>query len=750
MIQLFAKSFPKETIKEHTNRVLEQYEVLKDIYPNIPNLDWRLLYLACFYHDLGKHNTKFQNKIRDVLSLEPLPDQRPFEPEVHHGYLSVAFVPIEELKEIYSKDQLRVLCQAIFYHHTRPEQDFELIKKTVDEDLPLFHTQMISDGWPDFKINSKYRKYTMKARIPTYEESPETFYRYIMIKGLLNKIDFAASTVFRNNDVLKNIDVEVKNNGLLEKTLKFMDGNHYKLNDLQQYLMDHQEENNIVVASTGIGKTEGALLWIGNDKGFFTLPLKVSINVMYNRIVDKIDFQSTGVLHSDTAAVYAEKMQNEFTIEHVQRTKQLSFPLTVCTLDQIIDFVFLYPGFELKLATLAYSKLVVDEIQMYSPELVAFLLLGLKKITDLGGKYTILTATFPPVFEHFMKKLKIPYNKAPKPFMKKNADGSDIIRHRLSVEHEDLSINKIIQCYENNRILVIVNTVKKAQEIYEALKDCMGEGEVHLLHSRFIGKDRREKEEAILVYGEKECTESCIWVTTQIVEASLDIDFDILITELSEVSGLFQRMGRVYRNRTYNNELPNVFVYLGKGFTSGVGNSKHSIVDPTVFTISKEVIAQYHNQYIDESLKMSIVEKVYDYEMIKGSDYCHKIRTKINDFINLQPYVLKKREVPLREIDTETIIPECIYKENEDRLQELITIIADNNKPIAERILARNEINGYCVAIPRWAFKEAIKDGLLAEYLRYDHNNQGIPRVSYMYTREMGVQFEADRQTAFY
>ena len=46
----------------------------------------------------------------------------------------------------------------------------------------------------------------------------------------------------------------------------------------------HQEDNIIVIAATGSGKTEGALMWIQDKKAFYTLPLRVSINAIYERI----------------------------------------------------------------------------------------------------------------------------------------------------------------------------------------------------------------------------------------------------------------------------------------------------------------------------------------------------------------------------------------------------------------------------------------------------------------------------------
>ena len=61
-------------------------------------------------------------------------------------------------------------------------------------------------------------------------------------------------------------------------------------------------------------------------------------------------------------------------------------------------------GTEIFVATLKYSKLVLDEIQAYSPRIVATLLYGLKTICQMGGHFAIITATFPPVLKDFMKK----------------------------------------------------------------------------------------------------------------------------------------------------------------------------------------------------------------------------------------------------------------------------------------------------------------------------------------------------------
>ena len=72
--RFLAKSRPEESIQQHTNNLMENYYILKKLYPNIKYLNWEILKLACLYHDLGKMNTKFQNKIMKVLGYELIED----------------------------------------------------------------------------------------------------------------------------------------------------------------------------------------------------------------------------------------------------------------------------------------------------------------------------------------------------------------------------------------------------------------------------------------------------------------------------------------------------------------------------------------------------------------------------------------------------------------------------------------------------------------------------------------------------
>ncbi|NOV69451.1 CRISPR-associated endonuclease Cas3'', partial [Clostridium beijerinckii] len=199
-----AKTKDEETIVGHTEELIKNYELLKRYYPDIKNLDWSLLKLACIYHDMGKLNTKFQNKLMSKLNYSLLKDELEDINEIPHGYLSPAFLDLENIQDKYDLDGLKILCQSIFYHHNREKSDNpDNIKKTIKEDLSKYINEFSYERIGKVtKLNTKYWKY-VKRRLPNQEieddEEEEkrrsiTNRKFIMTKGLLNKIDYAASS----------------------------------------------------------------------------------------------------------------------------------------------------------------------------------------------------------------------------------------------------------------------------------------------------------------------------------------------------------------------------------------------------------------------------------------------------------------------------------------------------------------------------------------------------------------------------
>ena len=104
-------------------------------------------------------------------------------------------------------------------------------------------------------------------------------------------------------------------------------------------------------------------------------------------IKHSINYKSVGLLHS-TALDYLEEENTEFGItnEEWEQSKNLSYRITTCTIDQIFPFVFKYKGYERIYSTLAYSKVIIDEIQAYDPEITAIILKGFTNDKPYWGK----------------------------------------------------------------------------------------------------------------------------------------------------------------------------------------------------------------------------------------------------------------------------------------------------------------------------------------------------------------------------
>ncbi|MBS4537078.1 CRISPR-associated helicase Cas3' [Clostridium sp. D2Q-11] len=735
MNNYLAKSNPKETIQEHTDNLLKNYNILKSTYPSL-EINWDMLYKVCLIHDLGKMNLKFQDKIEDRARHKE---------EIPHGILSLAFIDKNYLikEEGYSKNDIKIIAHAIALHHERElnytmeelKKEVELIKK---ESLDFKY-----DKLEHISVRMLSQRYFAKDTI-NERENEKLFYEYVLIKGLLNRIDYAASGY---------IDVEKENDFLLDRLKNVMKkwqkkDENSKWNDLQKHMLNNRDENIIAIAETGMGKTEAGLLWIGNNKGFFTLPLKTAINAMYNRITKDIVYDNyedkVGMLHSDAYDQYLNRSTESKDIdEYYNKTKQLSLPLTICTLDQIFDFVFRYRGFEPKLATLSYSKIVIDEIQMYSPDLIAYLIVGLKYITKVGGKFAILTATLPNIVVDLLKKENVEFIE-PKTFTKENR-----VRHSIKVIKNRIKSEYVNNLYNRNKVLVICNTVKEAQRVYMELKEEFEIENINLFHSNFIKKDRKLKEDHILRVGDKDNNEYGIWVTTQVVEASLDIDFDILVTELSDLNGLFQRMGRCYRNRSFDNIGYNCYVFDGgEKKNTGVGY----VIDEDIYKLSKKALQSFDG-IIKEEEKMKLIKKLYNTETLKDTDYYSKIIENIEYIRMIEDYEKSKNEVKqiFRNINNITVIPEDVYYENKEEIMGCIEMISSKHdksssiesikKYKTQKRIARNKLQEYTASVPYHRINNNIEQYL--EISRY----QKIPIFNCEYSFEFGIKYIKSENT---
>ena len=739
------KAKPNKSIIEHTNDLLDVLEILWNLGYIKEERIYELIQKACIYHDIGKINKEFQKRVKNKgIKFDE-------NKEVAHNVLSLYFIDESKFN---NKEDYLIVSNAVVNHH-----DYCDIGLAIREKSDIIENLL--EG-----LDHKKVKKVIPAKIASISQDIDA----IKIKGYLHKCDYSASSGYT---------AEYENN-FLEKSLENvlnkwkLDNQDASWNELQQYCIENKNENIIAIAQTGMGKTEAGLLWISDNKGFFILPIRTAINAIYDRTKKYISSyggnleEQLGLLHSssleylllqseddkyDDKDEYIDKKEDKEIIEYEKIAKQLSLPINVSTIDQLFDFVYKYPAYELKLTTLSYSKIVIDEIQMYGPDLLAYLVYGLERIVEQGGKVAILTATLPP----FVKEL---LSKSIKFKIKEDGFTDNSKRHNLKILDKRIDSNDICNKYreneklnKSNKILVVCNSITQAQNLYEEISDILGNENLHILHSKFIKCERLSKESEIIEFGKtykdnksnELDKQSGIWISTSIVEASLDIDFDYLFTELQDLNSLFQRLGRCNRKGKKDSSENNCYIYTQIDERSFI-NGDRGYIDKDIFELSKEAISLWEGQ-ISEKEKIELINKYLTMDKIKNSNYITQYKHTYNFIKNLTPDTFKSDEVKLRNILSKDIIPSPIYHEYNGDIKELELKLKDKslNSPEnkGEKIKLQNKLKKYTVSVhPNHItnYYRALKNGLAT---RYDNvrvsDYEYIPVIECEYT-ELGYR----------
>lgn len=670
--EIYSKSFakPDETLYEHTKLLLDNFELLKNLgylNSNIKDIE-EILYLSCLYHDMGKINPVFQERLKNKNKFDK-------NIEVGHNILST-FLVNSFLDDKSGRKNNLIRC-AFLNHHNYIENftylDAEFNEELIEKNLLEINDKFLHLGSEN--VEEMMDKTLDFQNIHEMKQIQKT-YEYIIIKGLLNKCDYAASA---------HMKCEIKNDFLLNS----LENLNYEWRDIQKFCIKNRNDNLIIVGSTGLGKTEASLLWGADNKIFYILPLRTAINAMYERIKNLVqnDYdKKVAVLHGQTDSVYLKELNSDLSVknenekfyEYYKNTKKLAMPITVATPDQLFDSVFKYSGYEFKMATFSYSRIIIDEIQAYSPDILAYTIYAIRLINDLGGKIAIFTATLAPFVKDLLtKKSSITSEYKFKDFeYKYECFLSEDKRHNMKIIEEDLNSEYIIgilnQHVDLKTCLIVRNTIKSAQELYNQLQnelDC-SKYEVNLLHSKFTVEDRKQKEVEILKDGNPKNVNDKIkvWISTQIVEASLDIDFDIMFTELSELLGLFQRFGRVYRKRTLESDIPNIYVFteISEKQISSPYNT-YGFIDQTLHNLSKTALKEKGDGIITEEEKMNMINQYFTTEKLRDSDYIKKFNQVFNKIQSLSPGKMELKDVKkeFRNIVSFKAVPINIYNSND-------------------------------------------------------------------------------------
>lgn len=348
---------------------------------------------------------------------------------------------------------------------------------------------------------------------------------------------------------------------------------HERLLPYSDSLYPHQEaaqrkSHLLVVAPTGSGKTEAALLWALQNTDaaspgvlYYLLPYQANLNAMWERFAQRYGLkpgQEVALWHSRAFLVlhrvFEDAAQPAKTARHLHQQGRLLAPMVfLSTPYQLLRVVYGLRGHEMLRASFLASRLIVDEIHSYDPYRAGLLLGLLRTAQEEGARLCLLTATLPgwlaQVIQEALPGLELV--RAPREVY------DSFQRHTVHLREGSLLEASLIQealqhAQEGQKVLLVANTVQTAQRLYDSLLTCLaGSSAVRamLLHSRYVFRDRLEKEKQLAAWEQEKAGFIC--VATQVVEVSLDVSFDRLYTELAPLEALIQRFGRVNRRRKH-------------------------------------------------------------------------------------------------------------------------------------------------------------------------------------------------------
>jgi CRISPR-associated endonuclease/helicase Cas3 len=580
--------------------------------------------------------------------------------------------------------------------------------------LPLFPVSpaIPADPAEDFQRNAVARVYRALERyrhlFSTLEQAPSASrwnLAALALRGIVLLADHTASAHVTQPLVPPHDPAEII------KRLELSPDKLYK----HQQDAAQADGNSLLTAPTGSGKTEAALLWSARQRSngsqagrlFYVLPYQASINAMYDRLA-RVFPNLVTLQHSHAAqALYRRLLDGDAydpasaarTARFQRSLAHLHFhPIRVLTPYQLLRSAFRLRGYESIIADAVNGLLIFDEIHAYEPVRLGMILAMTRYLTrQLGARVLVMSATFPNALRKLLAEVLVETRSI-------SADTAlyrSFARHRLHFmpgEIDDPSVlDKVVAlATEGKAALIVCNTVRRSRRVRDLLVSLLAPRGVkaELLHSRFNSRDRSAKEQLLSKQmGTKTRAAGyspIVLVATQVVEVSLDIDFDVVFTEPAPLESLIQRFGRVNRGR----KNPPCPVYVVTSPVSGQGVYQDEFVGAAL-----DVLRSSDEAVLDESKLGGLLDQVYTGEIERR--WTGEIRHGDDEFMSsclnrLRAFQSEPELAQLfdRLFDGTEILPECLVEEYE-RLMEADSLRASELfVPISFRQLSQLEKRG--------------------------------------------------------
>lgn len=533
------------TLVQHTQHVLDAIKPLARAW----NFDAELARRGAILHDLGKGHPRFQQQISD----DDEGDLRHEEPH-RHELSSLLFLPL------FPCEEWDLLIEMVVAHHKSVAGDAKrrgLLDLTEDThglqwtfeqhagDWEAWATQVCAEVLPAFGI---------QAELPMLEAARTAFDYAVQYcrrqgpgwsrwRGLLMAADHFASHF--------NDETATRAGGLfIAPCLDYFE-RRSDLHPLSLRPADDARRHTLVVAPTGAGKTDYLLRRCGG-RVFYVLPYQASINAMFERIDKALKNYGTP---ADVRRVHAASRLSLKKDDWQEETQDLQrhpgASVKVMTPHQLASILFGTSGHEAAALDVAGCDVILDEVHVYGEYAQAMVLELVRALRDLGCRLHIGTATLPPALASRLLDLLGGAGAVYEVRLSKDELRS-FNRHRVHKHHDEQEAWTVLSeaLAAGERVLWVSNRVDWAQRRFAEARSKLKlpKHALLLVHSRFRREDRNEREQDI--YRLEKGAGPCLVCTTQVVEVSLDISFDRMLTDAASLDALVQRFGRVNRRRT--------------------------------------------------------------------------------------------------------------------------------------------------------------------------------------------------------
>lgn len=662
-------------------------------------LDEKLARKGAILHDIGKVSPLFQRTLKHGYSHQPGFVFR-------HEIASILFL------SLFEENERNTILDMIIAHHKSLKNDVaEKGFLDLDDNMDSFarHADKFEEWSPialdilnemsieTHSIDIKEAEENYEYAIDYCSRKPLNYSRW---KGLLMAADHFASAL------------EEKSESSLDKLfinpdLSFYNRTHH-LYPLSFVDTSDERRNTLVTAPTGAGKTD-FLLRRCKGRVFYTLPFQASINAMYDRI--KGDLKNTDaqvyLLHAASGLRVRDKGIEESILQH-----HLGASVKVLTPHQMASIVFGIKGYEAMLLDLEGCDVILDEIHTYSSEIQAIVLKIIEILKAVGCRIHVGTATMPTVLYNKILELLGGKDEVYEVSLPNNILAT-FNRHIIHKVTDFDSCGDIVKqaVAESKKILIVCNQVKRSQMLYNEIGEKNPDVDRMLIHSRFKRCDRARLETSLKAdFNTSE--NACIVVSTQVVEVSLDISFDVMITECAPIDAMIQRFGRINRKRTDET--------IGKYKDIYVIQPPEDKNDALPYDL--EVLQNSYNvlpndALLEEATLQTLIDKVYPDTKFMSLDYsgavfvdghwmitelCHNAKSALLDVLDINSAVC------IKEDDKEE------YLKNPSVRMDLE--IPASYKSIAYRKLEQLDAGSRPFVIPNKAYDDEM--GLLIEYAK--------------------------------